>query len=141
MYKLAALFPLFHTVRPPQPPPPAGTTQRALATPDDPLLSASTLAEILTVSARSVAVHRPERRAHDDPYHQHAFLPSEVLEPGTGAVRDQPCPGCKRTLRESSWELPMSRVCKTCWAVEKRQSKRRGTERGVYSAGPGARPA
>jgi hypothetical protein len=136
IFKVAALFRLFHAARPAPSPPMPGRKPPPPA--DDPLIAPATLSEIFAVSNRALDVHRPTRRRPDDEHHQHAYLPSEVLKPGEGELRANPCPGCNRTLHESSWQMPQSRVCMVCWAVERRLSKKRGGERGVFSAGAGA---
>lgn len=131
IYKLSALQNLFHHPRSTRP----NTVLSHVVRADDPLIASSNLDQIVAVSDRSLRVHEPERRAADDPYHQHAYLPSEVLEVGEGELREVPCPGCKRLLKESSWAMSLSRVCKVCWAVERRLAKKRGQDRGVFSPG------
>ncbi|CED84320.1 Ribonuclease H-like domain [Phaffia rhodozyma] len=77
------------------------------------------LPRLMSLSARFVSLHGDSLREAGNKYHQHGFLPAEVVEDGVGPRRI--CPGCERSLCASSYGNSVGSVfCRTCWRVETR---------------------
>jgi hypothetical protein len=106
--------------------------------------------DIKTESQKYAELHHDARSNRDLEWHNHGFLPQEILDPCKGAekVKNHPsrkrqCPGCCRSLHRCSffnshiahWQKQSFRrkLCFTCFSVSQSKTKAKQTPKNTPS--------